>query len=187
MPDEIRRLINIHNVNTHVGARWNAIVSFALDSGVRASEMCSLRMEHLDLTGLRAKVMGKGRKERFVPFGSGTARSLRRYIHAYRPEGGETVFRTLEGKALTLNGLENIIKRVRVATGIDRLHIHLLRHTFATWYVVRGGDSFRLQEILGHTTLEQTREYVHLASQIRESLASEREASRPSVLESLLG
>ena len=110
------------------------------------------------------KVMGKGQKERIVPFGSSSQKSL----YHFRPEpvhdGIENFFLTLDGQRLSNNALQLIMKRLGMRSGVKRLHAHLLRHTFAVNYLVNGGDVFTLQQILGHTTLEMVRRYVNLAN-----------------------
>src|SRR5690606_5092119 len=113
------------------------------------------------------KVMGKGSKERIVPFGTATQRALWRYQHHYRPESlGEDVyfFLNLDGRPMSSSGVTSLFVRLAKSSGVKRLHPHLCRHTFATRYLINGGDVFSLQQILGHTTLEMVRRYVNLAS-----------------------
>ncbi len=183
-PDEINVLMNVWNPETAYGCRWQAMLSFFLDSGVRVSELCGLQMENLEMANYRAKVLGKGAKERWVFFGNRTHRLLGRYLHTFR---GETacpyVFLSVDGERLTRNGIEHIIKAVRDRSGIARFHCHLLRHTMASNYAaVHSGDVFGLQAMLGHETLDMTRRYVHLAqtsgamSQRRTSLLDALEA-----------
>jgi site-specific recombinase XerD len=71
---------------------------------------------------------------------------------------------TLEGKPLSSNAAKLIFERLAQKSGIKRLHIHLCRHTFATNYLINGGDVFSLRQILGHTSLEMVKRYVNLAS-----------------------
>jgi site-specific recombinase XerD len=74
------------------------------------------------------------------------------------------LFLTLEGRQVTGNTVKEIIERISKKSGVSRLHPHLCRHTFATNYLINGGDVFSLQQILGHTSLEMVRRYVTLAS-----------------------
>jgi integrase/recombinase XerC/integrase/recombinase XerD len=121
---------------------------------------------HLDEGYL--KVMGKGAKERMVPIGGVAQKALLRYVYRFRPEpldpGEDTLFLTPEGRAMSVNGVRLVIRRLALKSGVKRLHPHLCRHTFATNYLMNGGDVFTLQQILGHTTLEMVRRYVNLAS-----------------------
>ncbi len=113
------------------------------------------------------KVLGKGDKERILPFGSTTKKALLRYIHTFRPEpiheGVEQLILATDGSPLTYSGLAQAIKRLGKRTGVPRLHSHLLRHTFAVRYPINGGDIMTLRLILGHATLEVTQMYMHLA------------------------
>jgi len=90
-----------------------------------------------------------------------------KYIHSYQSEapGNEcnAVFLSVEGTPLTYNGLSLIIRRLALGADIPRLHAHLFRHTFAVRYLMNGGDIMTLRLILGHTTLEVTQVYMHLA------------------------
>jgi site-specific recombinase XerD len=76
----------------------------------------------------------------------------------------DTLFLTLEGRQVTGNTVKEIIERISKKSGVSRLRPHLCRHTFATNYLINGGDVFSLQQILGHTSLEMVRRYVTLGS-----------------------
>jgi len=166
-PEEISRILSCLTVNTGVGCRSYAIVYSMLDAGLRASEVTGLNMEGLDLEQGQLLVRGKGNKERVVPIGSNAQKYLQRYIYHFRPEPVfpeyDKVFLTSEGKPLTENSIKLFFTRLKVKTGIKRLHAHLLRHTFATYYLRNGGDLLSLQKILGHTSLEMVKVYSHLA------------------------
>ncbi|MQA00998.1 MAG: tyrosine-type recombinase/integrase [Dehalococcoidia bacterium] len=165
--EEIRRVLAACDTKTAWGARAYAIITLMLDAGLRLSEVTGLRTADLNLEAGWLKVMGKGSKERIVPFGAAAQRSLWRYRNHYRPEPlGRDVyfFLTLDGRPLGKSGLTSTVKRVAKRSDVTRLHPHLCRHTFATRYLINGGDVFSLQQILGHTTLEMVRRYVNLAS-----------------------
>ncbi len=105
------------------------------DAGLRISEVTGLRTADLNLEGGLLKVMGKGSKERIIPFGAAAQRALWRYAHHYRPAPlGPDVyfFLTLDGSPLGTSGLTSTVKRVAQRSGVQRLHPHLCRHTFAT-------------------------------------------------------
>jgi integrase/recombinase XerD len=111
--------------------------------------------------------MGKGRKERLVPFSAGSGQVLLEYARA-RAQGlilTPNFFLNRTGKAMERNKIRKLVLRYGRKAGIQGVRIspHTLRHTFAVLYVRGGGDSFSLQEILGHSTLDMTRQYVHLA------------------------
>jgi site-specific recombinase XerD len=163
-PDEVNRLLGVLNPNTVHGARDHAMVLLMLDSGLRISEVAELRLPMVDLVNRQARVLGKGRKERYIPFGQTTARALMRYLSAFRPKPArpdvDRLFLTLDGHPMTRNSIECVIRRLRLSTGIKRLHAHLLRHTFAVNFLSAGGDVESLRRILGHESLEVTKRYL---------------------------
>jgi integrase/recombinase XerC/integrase/recombinase XerD len=165
--DEILALIGAVNPNSPLGARMHAIVLLLLDTGIRATELCNLTLDHTNLKDGSIKVRGKGNKERMVPIGGATKKSLMRYIQAFRPEplhdGVSQVFLSDDATPLTYTGLSQALRRLGKAAGVNRLHAHLFRHTFAVRYLMNGGDIMTLRLILGHTTLEVTQMYMHLA------------------------
>ena len=163
--EEISKIFDDLNPNTAIGSRLMAMLLLLLDSGLRISELVTARIPQLDLQRKQLRVIGKGDKERVVPFGARTAQAILRYINLYRanplrPEY-DTIFLSLDGMPLTRNSLESIMGRLRKASGITRLHGHLFRHTFAVKYLLNGGDLITLQAILGHESLEVTKRYLH--------------------------
>lgn len=134
-----------------------------LDTGLRLAELTGLRRTDLHLDDGRLKVFGEGQKERIVPIGFRATGSLREYL-ANAGERRDSVFLNNDGSRLTPNTVKMLFGRLRARTGLPKLHPHLLRHTFATRFLMAGGDVFSLQEIVGHTTLEMTRRYVTLAN-----------------------
>src|SRR5574341_85368 len=143
-PDEVQRLLDSINPNTANGARNHAMILLMLDAGPRISEVAELQLEHLDLEDRQARIMGKGRKERHIPFGQRTARALMRYITAFRPAPVNPehtlVFLSLDGYPMTRNSMECVIRRLRETSRVSKLHAHLIRHTFAVNFLAAGGD-----------------------------------------------
>jgi site-specific recombinase XerD len=164
--EEIKRLFDHLDQSTATGCRNAVTLLLFLDTGLRCSELTSLMVDEVHIEDQWLKVMGKGRKERIVPFGGRASRLLQRYLTHFRPEPltGDFLFLTLDGYPLTENAIRLIFARLAKRAGVSRLHIHLLRHTFATRYLLSGGDAFSLQQILGHTTLEMTRRYVDMVA-----------------------
>jgi integrase/recombinase XerC/integrase/recombinase XerD len=165
---EIGKILKCFKNNTAAGARNYAIMMLFLDTGLRCSELRNFGLEDINIEGGYLKVMGKGSKERVVPFGTSTQRALLRYALHFRPEPFNPIiknfFLTLEGTPMTKNCIKMMFQRIAKKSGVKRLHPHLCRHTFATSYLVNGGDVFSLRQILGHTTLEMVGRYVTLAS-----------------------
>ena len=166
--EEIMSILNTLNPTNPCDARNQTILMILLDTGLRIGELIGLRMDDLHLDQGVLKVMGKGRKERIVPIGNNAQRALQRYLFRYRPEpvhlGIENVFLSTLGTPLTENSVKLMFGRLAQRSGVNRLHAHLCRHTFATRFLTNGGDIFTLQQILGHSTLEMVRHYVNLAS-----------------------
>jgi site-specific recombinase XerD len=160
--EEISRLVNCFDVNSEIGCRNCAIVWLFLDTGLRCAELVNLDKENMFLDNRRLKILGKGRKERILPFGHQTKRILEQYIFHLRPEAiyRDKVFLTAEGYPITENTVKKFIERAAKKVDIPRLHIHLLRHTFATRFVIQGGDTMWLQTLMGHERLETTQRYV---------------------------
>jgi site-specific recombinase XerD len=174
--EELDRIISVVNPSCFLGARQYAIVLLLLDTGIRASELCTLKLADADLNRGTLKVCGKGNKERIVPFGAATKKALLRYINTFRPEpdpNADTLILSTDGTELSYWGLMHIMRRLSTMAGIPRLHAHLFRHTFAVRYLLAGGDVMTLRLILGHTSLEVTKVYLHIA-EVDLKLAHER-------------
>lgn len=166
---EIDVLVSAQNPLTAIGSRNIALLVTLLDTGLRESELCNLRFADARIEEGYFKVTGKGNKERVVPVGSTGQRVLWRYVFHFRPqplgEANDYLFLTLDGKRLRPNAVKLLLKRWGRRAGVPRLHAHLCRHTYATNFLdYKCGDVFRLQQILGHTTLEMVRRYVHYSS-----------------------
>lgn len=168
--DEIDRLLSVFDRRSTLGARDYALVVTFLDTGLRCQELCGLTLDRADLEYGELKVLGKGNKERTVPIGVRTVAALRRYRAHFRPDVNVPYFFVnAEGGLLTTGAVQQIVARARKTARIPRLHVHLLRHTFAVHYLMAGGDAFSLQRILGHSTLDVTRNYVNLVQgQVKE-------------------
>jgi integrase/recombinase XerC/integrase/recombinase XerD len=166
--DEIRQVLFVVPQDRSEGIRNFAILTLFIDSGIRISELTELKIDNIDFAGGSFKVFGKGSIERVVPLGRTASRAVLRYLEHYRLEpfipGDKHLFLTIDGRPMSRNAVGAMVKRVGRRSGIDRLHPHLLRHTFAVRYLINGGDVFTLQKILGHKSLEMTRRYVRLAN-----------------------
>jgi site-specific recombinase XerD len=166
--EEIERLVNSPNPGTFLGSRLLSAMLIFLDTGIRASELLGLKLEDIDWHNDTLKVWGKGNKQREVSIDAQTKKYLLRHIHVFRPEphnpNTQEVFLSVEGMPMSYTALSHMIKRAGEKVGIPRLHAHLFRHTFAVKYLMNGGDVMTLKLILGHSTLDVTQVYMHLAS-----------------------
>lgn len=167
--EEVSRMFDAINSNTALGARNAALFSVMLDSGLRLSEVATLKEDDVHLEDRYVKVCGKGSKERVVSFGVACQRAMLHYYHHFRPTpvhpGIETFFLSIDGYSLSSDAVRSLTERLSKACGVRRLHPHLLRHTYATCFLLNGGDVFLLKQNLGHSTLAMVEHYVHIASQ----------------------
>jgi len=165
--DEIMSLLKTFNSSNPFEARNRTIFMLLLDTGIRIGELINLKIEDVHLNEGFLKVLGKGKKERIVPIGCNAQKALQQYMFRYRPKPAQSqfdmVFLSIHGHPLTENSLKLMFARLAVKSKVYRLHAHLCRHTFATRFLINGGDVFTLQQILGHSTLEMVRHYVDLA------------------------
>ena len=154
-------------------ARDLAMLELLYSTGIRLAELAGLSEGDVDLVSDQVKVRGKGRKERLVPVGTHAARALRRY---YRRRDGlaaavgqgtfdhRAVFVSRTGRRLSERGVQLAIKRLLRVLGGSRgrdLHVHSLRHSFATHLLEAGADLRAVQELLGHASLSTTQVYTH--------------------------
>lgn len=165
--EEISRIFDSFNPATQQGKRTQTMITLLLDTGIRASEFLGLTVDNVNLDEGYIKVFGKGRKERMVPIGLTTQKELLTYIQFHRPKRAHpdihNVFLTRKGFPLTSSGLCSLVERLKTRTGIQRLHLHLFRHTALTLMIERDIPAFVVQQIAGHSTIKTTEIYMHLA------------------------
>ncbi|MFR1436469.1 MAG: tyrosine-type recombinase/integrase [Acutalibacteraceae bacterium] len=160
--DEVRRLLACFNPRYLLQLRNLCICSLMLDSGLRLHEVSTLSLGHLHLSDGYLIVDGKGNKQRIVPIGLYSRRYLSRYI-ARRPSCAvsDRVFLCTDLDPIADGTIRSLFRKLKARASIPRLRPHLLRHTFATRFLENGGDMYTLQQILGHTSLEMVKKYVH--------------------------
>ena len=149
-------------------ARNLAMLELFYSTGIRLAELAGLNQQDVDLVSDQVKVRGKGKKERLVPVGSHAGRALRRYYRLRDTSGrtgtrdGRAVFVGRRGQRLSARGVQLAIKRLLSALARGRdLHVHSLRHSFATHLLDAGADLRAVQELLGHASLSTTQVYTH--------------------------
>jgi integrase/recombinase XerD len=144
--------------------RNRAIILILLDTGIRADELCSLLVKDVNLPDQYLVVLGKGDKERQVPFGPRTGQAIWRYLRTRHEDRLNTpLILTRTGAPLRRDELCHLIVGIGQRAGVQAVHPHRLRHTFAINYLRNGGDVFTLQKILGHSTLDMVRHYLDIA------------------------
>jgi len=166
--EEMQRLLKAAKGKGPINHRNYTIILVLLDTGIRVSELTSLRMQDLYLTEGYFKVFGKGGKERIVPMGRTCRLALFRYVHKFRPQPAlasiDNVFLTRDGRPLRADYVYKIVADACRKAGIQgkRIGPHTCRHTFAHHFLMNGGDLLTLQRILGHSSLEVVKLYVNL-------------------------
>ena len=175
-PGEVERLIDAAAGTTPRSLRDRALVELLYGAGLRVSEAVGLERGAVDLEGRLVRTIGKGSKERVVPIGREAVEALRRYLARGRPyldkRHRPEVFLNAQGGALTRAGAFLILRRLAGAAGLEpeRVHPHLLRHSFATHLLEGGADLRSVQEMLGHADLATTELYTHVSDRRRREL-----------------
>jgi integrase/recombinase XerD len=172
-PAETERLIDAATGTAPRTLRDRALVEILYGAGLRVSEAVGLEKGSVDLEDRIVRVVGKGGKERIVPLGRPAAEALRRYLalgrphldRRYRPD----LFLNARGGPLTRAGAFLILRRLAEKAGLEpeRIHPHLLRHSFATHLLEGGADLRSVQEMLGHADLGTTERYTHVSDRRR--------------------
>ncbi|MFQ5349613.1 MAG: tyrosine recombinase XerC [Thermoanaerobaculia bacterium] len=167
-PGEIEQLIEAADGDEPLARRDRALLELLYASGLRVGELVSLDWGDIDLESRVLRVLGKGGRERMVPFGRPAEAALRRWLESWAEVRGagdtsEPVFLNHRGGRLSDRSVRRILDRyVRRAALAAGVHPHTLRHTFATHLLEGGADLRAIQELLGHSSLSTTQKYTHL-------------------------
>jgi integrase/recombinase XerC len=183
-PGEVERLIEAPAGEGPLALRDRALVELLYAAGLRVGELVALDWPDIDLAARVLRVVGKGGKERMVPFGRPAADALRAWLAVWEqvrtaeepaPGDGEPVFLNRRGGRLGDRSVRTLVDRWTASAGIAAgVHPHTLRHTFATHLLEAGADLRAIQELLGHSSLSTTQKYTHL--EVERLLAVYREA-----------
>jgi integrase/recombinase XerD len=175
-PGEAERLIAAAAGTQPRALRDQALVELLYGAGLRVSEAVGLDKTGVDLDARIVRVYGKGGKERIVPVGRPAVEALRRYLARGRPfldsRHRPELFLNARGGGLTRAGAFLILRRLAAKAGLEpeRVHPHLLRHSFATHLLEGGADLRSVQEMLGHADLSTTELYTHVSDKRRREL-----------------
>ena len=175
-PAEVERLLEAAAGTTPVAFRDRAIGELLYGAGLRVSEAVALDRQSVDLEHRLVRCLGKGSKERVVPIGREAAEALRLYLARGRPflerRNRQELFLNARGGPLTRAGVFLILRRLAEKAGLEpeRIHPHLLRHSFATHLLEGGADLRAVQEMLGHADLATTELYTHVSDRRRREL-----------------
>jgi site-specific recombinase XerD len=141
--------------------RDRAIITLLVDTGIRATELCELRIYHADLRNHRITVMGKGRKERMIPISARTAQLLWRYgVERDEDRKAAPLFVNRYGRPLERNTLRRLLQRIGDRAGVHGTNCHRGQHMFAIQFLRNGGNVYALRRMLGHSTLETAKRYL---------------------------
>lgn len=146
------------------GVRDRTIIEFLYLTGMRRSELISLRDEDVDLSSGQVRVTGKRNKQRVIPLAGSFIKSLEVYLESRSRAGhaGDWFFVTEKGNKMYDKGVYNIVKRyLSMVTTVEKKSPHVLRHTFATHMLNHGADLNSIKELLGHASLSATQVYTH--------------------------
>ena len=178
--DEVGALLGAPDPATPLGLRDRAILELFYASGLRLSELVGLDLEDVNLSGRMVRVLGKGGKERIVPFNTASASAVREYLPARRglvsrrSDGdgapprdsrrrGDPLFVNYRGERLSGRSIARMVQRCVTRVGARRgVSPHALRHSFATHLLERGADLRAIQELLGHARITTTQRYTHV-------------------------
>ncbi len=169
--DEVFVLLDRIGGATFADLRDRALLELLYATGIRVGELVRLELDDLDLGAQLVRVLGKGGKERLVPFGRQAAHALARYLERasvlrQRHADGHPVFLNARGGRLTDRSVRRILdKRLRQAALSARVSPHALRHSFATHMLGAGADLRAIQELLGHASLSTTQRYTHVSTE----------------------
>lgn len=166
--DEVFALLDKISGDDAAARRDRALLEFLYATGLRVGELAALDLDDVDHAGGLVRVVGKGNKERIVPFGSKARTSLLAWLSRSEPlrlgsSDANALFLNLRGTRLTDRSVRRILdRRMREAAIAAHISPHALRHTFATHMLGAGADLRAIQELLGHESLSTTQRYTHV-------------------------
>jgi len=165
--DEVEALLNAPDVATPHGLRDRCMLEMLYATGLRVSELVGLQLAQVDMAAMMVRVVGKGGKERIVPYGEAAAVWLERWLAARQAMPGAKgpfVFPGRSGQCMSRQNFWQRLKRHAIAAGLRQLPSpHTLRHAFATHLLNHGADLRAVQMLLGHANISTTEIYTHVS------------------------
>ena len=178
--EEVERLLSAPQGTTFQSLRDRAILEVLYSTGLRVSELTSLNVADIDITGEILKARGKGRRERIMPMGRPALDSVARYIEArsavprINESDPDALFLNRFGDRLSSRSIRKIMDKYIKVTGLnEKTSPHTLRHSFATHLLNRGANLRMVQELLGHKHLSTTQIYTHVTTQAMKTVLQE--------------
>lgn len=167
--NEVESILNAPNMNDKVGIRDAFILELLYVSGIRVSELVNIKVNDIELSENRIKILGKGSKERYVLYGSRCKELLNKYMsvrNKFLKVPNDYLILSKTGRKINTREVRNIINRIKIKAGVSiSISPHTFRHTFATHMLNEGADIRAVQELLGHENLSTTTIYTHLTNE----------------------
>ena len=164
--EEVTKLLNSVSGNDNLSIRNRAMLELLYATGLRVSELISLKFSNVDIEECFVKIFGKGNKERLVPFGQKAQLYLKRYLRIRKNSKSEFVFLTRLNKPISRIEFWRQLKQIAIKAGIMKnITPHTLRHSFATHLLTGGADIRFVQEMLGHSSISTTQIYTHISQE----------------------
>ena len=167
--EEMEALFQTVSTDAKKGMRDRVILELLYATGIRVSELVNIKIQDLDMQTPGVKVLGKGHKERFVPFGEFCRQSIEVYLQEFKPKlnsNHDFLLVNMNGAPITERGVRYVLNDVVKRTaGVTEIHPHKLRHTFATHMLNQGADLRTVQSLLGHVNLSTTGRYTHVSNE----------------------
>lgn len=164
--EEIELLFNTFD-SSILGERNKLICMLMLDCGLRRGEIPKIKKQHIHYNDCSILINGKGSKERIITFGNVVKKQILLYNSKNKENQTAYLFTTNKNTPLTNNAIKILFQKLNRVKGLERIYPHLLRHTFATNYLLDGGDLETLRIYMGHTDISTTQKYLHIAEQIK--------------------
>jgi integrase/recombinase XerC/integrase/recombinase XerD len=161
---EVEKIDSCYNTRSRIGCRNYCMIHLMLDAGLRLNEVCILRLQDMNFDNKYIQVHGKGSKERIVPMSRNLRKYLYEYVSLHRTVTSDYLFTDTAGNIISGNSVNSVFARLRKKCGVQRLRPHLLRHTFATCFIMGGGSVEMLRILMGHESINTTQLYMHLAA-----------------------
>ena len=165
--DQVEILLNSFDLDNPSELRNRAMIELIYACGLRVSELVGINLSDIDFNQMVLRVIGKGSKERIIPFYPRIRNIIKRYLNEYYilydKHLDEALFISLKGKRISARSVEMILSDQAIKAGLKiNVHPHILRHSFATHLLDNGADLRIVQELLGHENLSTTQNYTHL-------------------------
>ncbi len=163
---EVDKLLNSVNDSDDLSVRNRAMLELLYATGLRVSELINLKFSDININEKFIRIMGKGKKERLIPFGETAKQYIKRYLKIRKDKNTETVFLTRLGKGISRVEFWRQLKNAAVKAGlVQKVKPHTLRHSFATHLLAAGADIRFVQEMLGHSSISTTQIYTHVSKE----------------------